>query len=90
MKIDFELAKRLGEAAYRALVKQLEIESGGKPFPATADELVGMFVTSSLVFNDFLIEAIKMNSNASRQMIVKDLIEGFNFCFLMTHKNDLH
>lgn len=90
MKIDYKLSERLGRAAYSALVKQLEIESGGKPFQANGNDLVGMFLTANLVFSDLLVEAIKKNTEASRKMIVQDLIEGFTFCFLRNEKSDLH
>lgn len=89
MKIDFELAKRLGEAAYSALVKQLEFESGGKTFQASGNQLIGMFLTANYVFIEHTINAMQKHSDASKQMIVQDFIEGLTFCFLRD-RNELH
>lgn len=83
MKIDYELAQRLGTAAFKGLVEQLNIESGNKPFNASTNQLIGMFLTSALVFTELMTQAIQADTkNITQSMIVKDFIVGLNFSFL--------
>jgi len=90
MKIDYELSQRLGEAAFRGLIKQLNIESDNKPFKADGNQLVGMFLTSVLVLVELVSQAIESDvKNATQSMVVKDLIAGLNYSFLR-EKDVLH
>lgn len=90
MKIDYELCQRLGEAAFKGLIEQLNKESEHKPFKADGNQLVGMFLTSVLVIVELVSQAIQSDlKNATQSMIVKDLITGLNHSFLR-EKEVLH
>lgn len=89
MKIDYEFSAKLGAAAAVTVMEELLKETKGQPFKAHPNQLVGMYITLSLVFIEHMMDCILHNVESTKDRLAEEFIQGIRYSFLMT-KNDLH